>query len=407
MDERFELIKDLDNEYVLQTFNRLPVAFVRGKGTRIWDTGGREYLDLVSGLGVTVLGHCHPAVTEAVREQAARLLHTTNLYYVEPQASLARLLVQNSFPGRCFFANSGAEANEGALKLARKYHFIQGKPRRKVVCVEGAFHGRTLATLSATGQPGKWKPFEPVMPGFEHVAIDDPVGLRDAVDEDTAAVMLELIQGESGVHPVSEEVIHSAREACDRSGALLIADEVQTGLGRTGELFAYQHYGVIPDVMTLAKGIANGIPAAAFIVGSKYVDAFVPGDHGSTFGGGFVACSAAHGRDNRVRGIAGEGRPPRGDVAGATAVYDPWSAAGYRGAGKRTHGRGTTGDRRITGRCNGLPGARGPGEQCDPRRRAVAAAVDGRRGRVDGRRRCAGGCPQRDGRIERGIGTGG
>ncbi|MBU4241078.1 MAG: aspartate aminotransferase family protein [Actinobacteria bacterium] len=287
------MIESLDAEYGLQTFNRLPVAFVRGEGTRLWDTAGREYLDLVSGLGVTVLGHCHPAVTEAIREQAARLVHTTNLYYVEPQARLARLLVENSFPGRCFFANSGAEANEGALKLARKYHYLEGKPRGKVVCIEGAFHGRTLATLSATGQPAKWEPFKPVMPGFEHVALDDPGALSDAVDEETAAVMLELIQGESGVRPVSSEVISAAREACDRTGALLLVDEVQTGLGRTGKLFAYQHYGVTPDVMTLAKGIANGVPAAAFIVASEFADALSPGDHGSTFGGGFLACSAA------------------------------------------------------------------------------------------------------------------
>jgi predicted acetylornithine/succinylornithine family transaminase len=293
MDERFKLIESMDADYVLQTFKRLPVAFVRGDGTRLWDTTGREYLDLVSGLGVTVLGHCHPAVTEAVCEQAARLVHTTNLYYVEPQAHLALLLVKNSFPGRCFFANSGAEANEGALKLARKYHYLEGRPRGKVVCLEGAFHGRTLATLSATGQPAKREPFKPVMSGFEHVPLEDPGALRDAVDEETAAVMLELIQGESGVRPVSAEVVEAAREACDRTGALLIVDEVQTGLGRTGKLFAFQHYGVTPDVMTLAKGIANGVPAAALIAAGKYADVLSPGDHGSTFGGGFLACSAA------------------------------------------------------------------------------------------------------------------
>ena len=308
MDQRLDEIEKLDGKYIMQTYSRLPVAFVRGEGTRLWDTAGREYLDLVSGLGVTVLGHCHPAVTEAVREQASRLLHTTNLYYVEPQARLARLLVENSFPGRCFFANSGAEANEGAIKLARKYHYLSGKPRGKVVCIEGAFHGRTMATLSATGQPAKQEPFKPVMPGFEHVALNDTGALNDAVDEETAAVMLELIQGESGVRPVSAEVIGAAREACDRTGALLIVDEVQTGMGRTGELFAYQHYGITPDVMTLAKGLANGVPVAVFIAADEYAGALAPGDHGTTFGGGFLACAAAHAT---LETVNGEGLPER------------------------------------------------------------------------------------------------
>ncbi|MBU4173889.1 MAG: aspartate aminotransferase family protein [Actinobacteria bacterium] len=337
MDERYRLIESLDAEYVLQTFNRLPVAFVRGEGTCLWDTAGREYLDLVSGLGVTVLGHCHPAVTEAVCGQAARLVHTTNLYYVEPQARLARLLVKNSFPGRCFFANSGAEANEGALKLARKYHYLKGRPRGKVVCLEGAFHGRTLATLSATGQPAKREPFKPVMPGFEHVPLEDPGALRDAVDDETAAVMLELIQGESGVRPVSAEVVEAAREACDRTGALLIIDEVQTGLGRTGKLFAFQHYGVIPDVMTLAKGIANGVPTAAFIVATQYADALSPGDHGSTFGGGFLACSAALAT---VQTVIDDGLPEKAGTLGGMLLERLRSMTEGVGLVKGVRGRG-------------------------------------------------------------------
>lgn len=292
MDKRFESIKELDARYVMQTYKRLPVAFVRGEGTRLWDTGGKEYLDLVSGLGVVILGHCHPRVVDAVRRQAGEIAHTTNLYYVEPQAELAELLVENSFEGRCFFANSGAEANEGALKLARKYHYMSGKPRSKVVCALDSFHGRTYATLSATGQPSKWGPFEPVAPGFVHVPLNDADALEKTVDEETAAVMLEPIQGESGIRPASEEFLLAARGACDRTGALLIMDEVQTGLGRTGKLFAYQHSGARPDIMTLAKGIANGIPVGVFLAAGEFGNVLEPGDHGSTFGGGFLACAA-------------------------------------------------------------------------------------------------------------------
>ena len=293
MDERLELIEQKNEKYVMTTYERLPIAFVRGEGVRLWDTEGREYLDLVSGLGVAILGHCHPRVTSAIDRQAGLLLHTTNLYYIEPQAELAELLVKNSFEGKCFFANSGAEANEGAIKLARKHHHLQGTHRTKVVCVEGSFHGRTLATMSATGQPSKWGPFEPVVPGFVHVPLNDVVALEKEIDEDTAAVMLEPVQGESGVRPASDGFMKAARSACDATGALLIVDEVQSGLGRTGDLFACEHSGVRPDIMTLAKGLANGIPAACFIAAGALGDVFVPGDHGSTFGGGFIACSAA------------------------------------------------------------------------------------------------------------------
>ena len=293
MDERFQRIAALDARDVMQTYRRLPVAFTRGRGTRLWDTEGREYIDLVSGLGVAILGHCHPMVTDAICEQAQKLLHTTNLYYVEPQAQLADLLVENSFPGRCFFANSGAEANEGALKLARKHHFLAGDPRGKVVCLLGSFHGRTLATLSATGQPAKGEPFAPTMPGFFHVPLNDVDALRGAVDSNTAAVMVEPVLGEGGVFPCTAEFLEAAREACDRTGALLLLDEVQTGLGRTGTLYAYQQYGVQPDIMTLAKGLANGVPAATFIAAGELSEVLTPGDHGTTFGGGFLACAAA------------------------------------------------------------------------------------------------------------------
>lgn len=294
MEDAFEHIRRLDAEYVMQNYRRLPVAFVRGEGTRLWDSAGKEYLDMVGGLGVTVLGHCHPAVTEAIVEQASKLVHTTNLYYVEPQAELAAMLVERTFPGsRCFFANSGAEANEGALKLARKYHYLKGDTRSKVVCLLGAFHGRTMATLSATGQPAKWEPFGPVMPGFDHVALDDTQALLEMVDKDTAAVLIEPVLGEGGVHVLSEEFLKAARDACDVAGAVLIADEIQSGMGRTGTFYAMSQAGVVPDVVTLAKGLANGVPAAAFLARGELGEVLVPGDHGTTFGGGFLACSAA------------------------------------------------------------------------------------------------------------------
>lgn len=293
MSSDMKRVTELDSRYVMHTYRRLPVAFRRGEGTRLWDTEGREYLDLLGGLGVTVLGHSHPVVTEAIRAQASRLMHTTNLYYVEPQAELAELLVEKCFRGRCFFANSGAEANEGALKLARRYHYGRGEPRSKVVCVIGGFHGRTLATMSATGQPSKWEPFFPVVPGFEHVPMDDVDALNRAVDGNTAAVLLEPVLGEGGVFPLSDEFLRAARAACDREGALLIADEVQSGMGRTGTFFAFERSGIEPDVVTMAKGLANGVPAAAFIASERYGGVLEPGDHGTTFGGGFLACSAA------------------------------------------------------------------------------------------------------------------
>ena len=295
MDELLAKVQALDAAYTMQTYKRLPIAFTRGRGTRLWDSSGKEYLDMVGGLGVTVLGHCHPAVTQAICEQAAALVHTTNLYYVEPQAELAQLLVERTFPGsRCFFANSGAEANEGAMKLARKYHFTRGGGRDKIVCLLGSFHGRTLATMSATGQPTKWRPFSPVMPGFEHVPLNDTDTLERTVDAHTAAIVLEPIQGEGGVYPLTDEFLRAARAACDRSGALLITDEVQSGMGRTGAFYAAEHSGVVPDVITIAKGLANGVPAAAFLARGEFGEVLAPGDHGTTFGGGFLACAAAH-----------------------------------------------------------------------------------------------------------------
>ncbi len=292
IDERLERIRDLDEQYVMQTYRRLPVAFVRGSGSWLYDTSGNKYLDMVSGLGAVPLGHCHPHVTDAIKRQAETLIHTTNLYYIEPQTDLARMIIDNAFPGKCFFANSGAEANEGALKLCRKYHFLKGKPRTKFVCAFGSFHGRTLATLSAAGQPHKWDPFQPLVQGFTHVPYNDINALEREVDSETCALFLEPIQGESGIYPATKEYLKAAREICDSTGALLVLDEVQTGLARTGRMFAHQHYEIVPDVMTLAKGLGNGVPIGVVVASERCSDVLGLGDHGSTFGGGFLACVA-------------------------------------------------------------------------------------------------------------------
>ncbi|MDD5748451.1 MAG: aspartate aminotransferase family protein [Actinomycetota bacterium] len=292
IDEKLKRTISLDCKYVMQTYNRLPVAFVSGSGTKLRDSQGREYLDLVAGLGAVLLGHCHPAVTEAIMTQAKKLIHTTNLFFIEPQAELARMLVESSFPSRVYFCNSGSEANEVAIKLARKYHYLKGGPRGKIVCAQSSFHGRTLATLSATGQPEKWEPFKPIVEGFVHIPFNDVAKLLKEVDEDTSAVMLEPVQGEGGINPASGEFLEAARNTCNECGALLIFDEVQT-YGRTGKLFAFETYGVEPDVVTLAKGLANGVPIGAVIAAEACSGALSKGDHGSTFGGNFLACSAA------------------------------------------------------------------------------------------------------------------
>jgi acetylornithine/N-succinyldiaminopimelate aminotransferase len=270
-----------------RTYARFPVEFVRGAGARLWDAEGEEYLDLLCGISVTNLGHCHPRVVEAVREQAGRLLHVGNLYYTEPAMRLAERLSQKSLGGRVFLCNSGAEANEAALKLVRK-----ARPGGDVVVVHGAFHGRTYGALSATPQESKQAPFAPLVPGFRAVA-PEPDALRAAVDERTAAVLLEPIQGETGVHVLSEELLRAAREACDEHGAALVFDEIQCGMGRTGTLWAYEQTGVVPDAITSAKALGGGLPIGALITGERLADVFAPGDHGSTFAGGPVICAAA------------------------------------------------------------------------------------------------------------------
>ena len=279
---------------VANTYSRFPVTLVRGKGCKVWDDKGKEYLDFAAGIAVCSLGHCHPAVTEAIARQAGTLVHVSNLYWTMPQLEVARLLTKNSFADRVFFCNSGAEAIEGALKLARRHgHQNRGPDCYEVICLEGSFHGRTLATIAATGQPVFQQGFEPMPSGFTHVPPDSITALKLAAGPRTAAVLIEPIQGEGGVRPVSDEFLLAAREICDHLGALLMFDEVQVGMGRTGTLFAYEQTPVIPDVICLAKALGNGFPIGAMLAKEEVMSHLPPGSHASTFGGNPVACAAA------------------------------------------------------------------------------------------------------------------
>jgi acetylornithine/N-succinyldiaminopimelate aminotransferase len=280
-------LKRIESERVIGSYARQPVQFVRGLGTRLWDSEGHEYLDFLCGISVTNVGHCHPLVVEAVREQIGRLTHVSNLFYTEQSMLLAEHLSSSSLGGKVFFCNSGAEASEAAIKLARK-----ARAGGEIVVVHGAFHGRTYGALSATPQESKQAPFAPLVPGF-HAIPPDPDALRAAVTERTAAVLLEPIQGESGVHVLSNEFLGAAREACDEHGAALIFDEVQCGMGRTGTLWAYEQTGVTPDAMTTAKALGGGLPIGALITGGRLADVLAPGDHGSTFAGGPAVCAGA------------------------------------------------------------------------------------------------------------------
>ncbi|MGH2831455.1 MAG: aspartate aminotransferase family protein [Solirubrobacteraceae bacterium] len=280
-------LQRLEATSVIGSYARMPVEFVRGSGTRLWDEQDQEYLDFLCGISVCNVGHCHPAVVAAVREQAGRLMHVSNLFYTEPAMRLAERLSESSLGGKVYFANSGAEANEAAIKLARK-----ARPGGDVVVVHNAFHGRTYGALSATPQEAKQAPFAPLVPGFRAVPAT-PEALHDAVNERTAAVMLEPIQGESGVNVLSEELLAGARAACDEHGAALIFDEIQCGMGRTGTLWAYEQTGIVPDALTTAKALGGGLPIGALITGERLADVLAPGDHGSTFAGGPVVCAAA------------------------------------------------------------------------------------------------------------------
>ncbi len=277
---------DWSNRYHAATYSRAPICLVRGEGVCVWDSDGREYLDFTAGIAVVGLGHCHPRVTHAIREAAATLIHTSNLFYTAPQIHLARLLCEHSFGDRVFFCNSGAEANEAAIKLARKYareHL--SSDRYEIIATRNSFHGRTLATLAATGQEKYQHGFEPLVPGFKHVPYNDLHALARALDNRTAAVLVEPIQGEGGVNVPDDDYLPGLRKLCDEAGVLLILDEVQTGMGRTGKLWAYQHWGVEPDIMTLAKALANGVPIGAMIARESVARALTPGSHASTFGG--------------------------------------------------------------------------------------------------------------------------
>ncbi|HKE79538.1 MAG TPA: acetylornithine transaminase [Solirubrobacteraceae bacterium] len=279
-------LQRLERDHLVPAYARLPVEFVRGEGARLWDAEGNEYLDFQTGLAVNSLGHCHPAVVEAIREQAERLIHVGNLFYTEPAMRLAERLAASSLGGKVHYANSGTEANEAAIKVARK-----AKPQGTIVSVHRGFHGRTYGSLSATPQESKQAPFAPLVPGF--LAVEPTAAaVAAAVDERTAAVILEPIQGESGVYVLPDDLLHAAREACDAHGAALIFDEVQCGLGRAGTLWAYQHSGVVPDAITVAKALGGGLPIGALITGERLADGFAAGDHGSTFAGGPVQCAA-------------------------------------------------------------------------------------------------------------------
>ena len=288
-----ELMKRAD-QVMANTYQRYPVVFIKGNGAKLWDTEGRSYTDFVAGIAVCNLGHAHPRIYEALAQQAQTLLHVSNLYYTRPQIELASWLVENSFADRVFFGNSGAEANEAAIKLARKYFKERGEDNRfRIVAMERSFHGRTLATLSATGQEKIRKGFEPVLSGFDFVPFNDAGALRSQIGPSTCAVMLEPIQGEGGVRCPDENYLKAVRQICNETGTLLIFDEIQTGMGRTGRLFAYQHFGVEPDIMTLAKALANGLPIGAMLARENIAAAFGIGSHASTFGGTPVVTAAA------------------------------------------------------------------------------------------------------------------
>ncbi len=283
----------LEERYLMRTYRRAPVDFVRGEGSLLWDADGNEYLDFLTGISVCSLGHCHPAVVAAVQEQSGRLMHVSNLFYTEPMARLAERLSESSLGGRVFFANSGTEANECAIKVARKHAHGRGIAAPEIVSFESDFHGRSYGALAATPGLARNEALGPMLPGFRSVPRNDAAALREAVGERTAAVLIEPIQGEAGVQPISDEALLAAREACEEVGALLIFDEIQTGMGRTGSLWAYEQTPVRPDVLTSAKALGGGVPIGACITGPEAADVLEPGDHGSTFAGGPVATSAA------------------------------------------------------------------------------------------------------------------
>jgi acetylornithine/N-succinyldiaminopimelate aminotransferase len=286
-------IAALTDKYVARTYARTPIALVRGKGTKVWDADGKEYLDFLAGIAVNSLGHCHPAIVRAIREQSQKLLHVSNLYHILPQAELARELCRHSFADRAFFCNSGAEANEAAIKLARRYGLEKLGGKHEILSTHNSFHGRTLATLTATGQEKIRAGYDPLPSGFRQVPYNDLPAIEEAIDEKkTAAILVEPIQAEGGVNVADESYMRGLRELCNQRGILLIFDEVQTGMGRTGKLFGYEHFDIEPDIMTLAKALGGGLPLGAMLAREEIANSFGPGSHASTFGGNPVACNA-------------------------------------------------------------------------------------------------------------------
>jgi len=288
-------IKAMATKYIMNTYGDRKLALVRGEGPYVWDADGVKYLDFLGGLAVNGLEHCHPNVVSAIREQAGVLLHESNLYYIEPQAKLAKLLIDNCDLEQCFFCNSGAEANEAAIKLARKYAKDQGRTNSyEIITMHNSFHGRTLATITATAQTKYHKGFEPMVPGFQYVPFDDLSETETAINENTCAILVEPIQSEGGVNTPSEGYLKGLRELCDQHNLLLIFDEVQTAMGRLGTLFGYQSYGVIPDILTMTKSLGGGVAIGAMLAKKHIADSFVPGTHAATFGGNPLATAAAY-----------------------------------------------------------------------------------------------------------------
>ncbi|NQU95211.1 MAG: aspartate aminotransferase family protein [Candidatus Omnitrophica bacterium] len=286
-------VENLYDKYVMKTYTRVPLVFAKAKGALVEDIEGKKYLDFFPGWAVSGIGHCHPRVASAVAKQVKKLVHVSNNYYSELQGRLAKKIIEHSFPGKVFFGNSGAEANEGAVKLARKYGHEKG--RFEVITMNKSFHGRTLAMIAATGQDKVKHGFEPMPQGFVHVPFGDIEALEKAINEKTAAVMLELIQCEGGINVARKEYVEKIREICDKNDIVLIVDEVQTGMGRTGKMFCYQNYGIEPDVMTLAKALGGGLPIGVIVANAKFKDVLLPGNHASTFGGSPIVCAAALG----------------------------------------------------------------------------------------------------------------
>src|SRR6059036_3340602 len=325
-------------KYHTPNYARAPICLVRGDGVRVWDSDGKEYLDFGAGLAVGALSHCHPRVTGAIREAAATLLHVSNLYHTAPQIHLAKLLCDHSFAERVFFCNSGAEANEAALKLARKYAKERyASDRYEVIATHNSFHGRTFATVTATGQEKYRQGFEPLVPGFKHVPYNDLRAMERALDNRTAAIIVEPIQGEGGVNVPDDDYLPGLRKLCDESGALLILDEIQTGMGRTGRLWAYQHAGIEPDVMTLAKALASGLPIGAMVAKEFCAKALVAGSHGTTFGGNpFVTTVGLA----TLTTMLDDKLPERADRVGGYLAARLRDMAGRRHAIKEVRGKG-------------------------------------------------------------------